>query len=427
MKIFFTLCIFLFINDYCWAQPKGIQTLFEQAKEAYSSHDYETFRSKLFEANTLHPYHQTILYQLGIACALTNQPEESIHYLQRAIQIDARYKLDIPDLNSLIGRKDYAELRSLQIQLREPIIQSDTAFVLKDRTLHIECLDLDPGSKQFYLGSIYQNKIIKVDSGGNVSDFISSGYEGMTSVFGVKVDKRRNVLWVCSSPTLQMKTKTSSDRSYVFQFDLKDGRLLKKYAPEGSYTEHSFGDLCLTARGDVYVSDSKNNLIYRVNENSETLELFYESEEFWNIQGLTTTDNGQYLYISDYIKGLYRLNLMDKKLVKLSFPWDHDIKGVDGLTFYKNRLIAIQNGIQPNQVVHYFLSPSGIDITKYKIYDRDHPAFNEPTNGCLDGNQFYYVATSQWSGYENNVQKPVSELQDIVILKSHLQPVKREH
>ncbi|HEU5290038.1 MAG TPA: hypothetical protein VFU05_05290, partial [Cyclobacteriaceae bacterium] len=64
-------------------------------------------------------------------------------------------------------------------------------------------------------------------------------------------------------------------------------------------------------------------------------------------------------------------------------------------------------------------------ITRFEIIDRAHPSFNEPTNGCVSNNTLYYVANSQWGGYDNKHQlKPVDQLQDIVVLKTDLNKIK---
>jgi hypothetical protein len=72
------------------------------------------------------------------------------------------------------------------------------------------------------------------------------------------------------------------------------------------------------------------------------------------------------------------------------------------------------------RVTRYTLNPGRDKLISYAIIDRKHPAFNEPTLGCVYRDTFYYVANSQWSGYRDQKIKPVDELQDIVILKAKL-------
>jgi len=100
---------------------------------------------------------------------------------------------------------------------------------------------------------------------------------------------------------------------------------------------------------------------------------------------------------------------------------DVTLKGIDGLVYDDHALIAIQNGTNPLRVSRYILNPEQNQITQFEIIDRKHPAFNEPTLGVVAGRTFYYIANSQWNGYDLHHEiKPDSLLQDIVILKSKL-------
>ena len=182
-----------------------------------------------------------------------------------------------------------------------------------------------------------------------------------------------------------------------------------------------FGDLILSKEGKVLVSDSKNNDIYTVNEKTNHLEPFYTSPDFWNIQGIAFTPNEKYLFIADYVRGIYRLTTKTRELIELKTNADVSLKGIDGIYFYNNSLIAIQNGVNPLRCMRYFLSKELTAITGYEIIDRKHPSFGEPTLGVVDGKDFYYIANSQWGGYNNNHKiKPDDQLQDIVILKYSL-------
>ncbi|HEY5825294.1 MAG TPA: hypothetical protein VIT44_13060 [Cyclobacteriaceae bacterium] len=404
------------------AQDPQFYNYYTLAKEAYQKKDYEANYTNLKEANRLHPYHQIIQYRLGIAAALTNRPEEAIGYLKKAILADASLKLkDNDDLTVIKNRKDFQDLLVLQEKLSSPVIQSDTAFVLKDRTLHTEGIEYNRGNKTFYLGSIHKRKVVQVNEKGEVSDFCSSAFEGMTSVFGLKVDAKKNVLWVCSSPMPEMEDYDSTLRSAVFKFDLKTGKLLKKYFLENGKPEGTFGDLILTQKGEVIVSDSRTNTIYKVNEAANQLESIFSSKEFWNIQGMAFSPDEKYLFVSDYIKGLFIVNMATKEIKQLENLTESSLKGVDGLYFYKNSLITIQNGITPFRVTRYTLNKEFTALTRFEIIDRAHPAFGEPTLGVLVGQSLYYIANSQWGGYEEGKQKSPDLLQDIVILKAKIE------
>lgn len=406
------------------AQPDSAYYYYRKAITAQEAKDTASFYHQIVKAHSFHPYHPTILYQAGVASALNRKYDEALHYLKKVTQLKANVDLERAEFNPLKTNSQYAEIKQTQADLLKPIIQSDTAFVIRNRTLHIESISKGATPNTFYCGSIHRRKIISVDNTGKYSDFTSSGQDGLTSVFGVKVDKKNNILWACSSPMQEMENFDSTARSAVFRYDIKSKKLLAKYLPEGN-RDFIFGDLTLDHSGNVFISDSKNNIIFKIDRSSDKLEEFFTSKEFWNLQGITVTPDNKYLFISDYISGIYKLELASKKLIRLKENFDLSTKSIDGLSFYNNSLIAIQNFIYPMRVTQYFLNSDQDALTEYKIIDKAHPAFNEPTIGFVDGNDFYYVANSLWSGYtDDHKLKPEDQLQDVVILKSDLRKIK---
>ena len=417
-------------------QEKDLSYYYNQAEEAYRAKAHPKFYEMIKEANRIHPYHQGILYQLGMAAALTGHKAEAIENLKKAILIDASFKLEgLADFNSIKNTPEFRSLLELQREWQRPVIHSDTAFVLHDRSLHTEGIDYDASDKTFYLGSIHKRKIVKVTASGDATDhrqvgagtsgqatdFCPEGFEGMTSIFGIKVDSKNKILWACSSPMQEMKNYDSAARSAVFKFELSTGKLLEKIQRPKWEKDGVFGDLILNKKGDVFVSDSQTNTIFIIHEKTHQLEPYFTSPDFWNIQGLSFSDNEKFLFISDYVKGIYRLELKTKTLTEVKCNLDVSLKGIDGLVCDDHSLIAIQNGTNPLRVSRYILNTDQNQIIQFEIIDRKHPAFNEPTLGVVAGKTFYYIANSQWSGYDNEHHiKPDDLLQDIVILKAKL-------
>lgn len=399
-----------------------LQKFYSEAMTAYKAKDYPQFYAKIKEAIKIHPYHQGVLYQLGIAEVLTGKKTEGIQDLKRAILIDADFKLEgIADFNSIKDSQEFKNLLALQKGWQTAVTHSEVAFTIKDRSLHTEGIEYVAATKTFYLGSIHKRKIVKVTSDGKTTDFCSSAFEGMTSIFGVKADIKRNLLWACASPIEEMENYNSTARSAVFEFELDNGRLVRKYPMKLNKNNCVFGDLILSKEGKVFISDSKNNDIYTVNERTNAIEPFYTSPEFWNIQGLTFSADEKYLFIADYVKGVFRLDIKSRELIEVKTNADVSLKGIDGIYFYNNSLVAIQNGVNPLRSSRYFLNKQLDMITRFEIIDIKHPLFGEPTLGVIDGKTFYYIANSQWGGYDDNHHiKPDDQLQDIVVLKATL-------
>ena len=416
---FITLMLFFCIS--ACAQQQDYRYFYAEADKAYREKNYKHFYELIHKANDLHPYHQVILYKTGIAAALNNFPGEAVLYLKRALLVDAGFDLLHPDLAALTGRKDFAGLITLQQELNRPIVQSDTAFIIRDRQLHAEGIAFDSQTGSFYIGSIHKRKIVRVDASGLEHDFTNSGAAGMTSVFGLKADVKHHLLWACSSPMEEMENYDAELPSFVFRFNLSNGKLEQTFAAPAEVKGSIFGDLQLGPKGGIYISDSRNNIVFIVNEQKNSLDKYFDWPEFRNIQGITFSDNGQYLFIADYITGLYRLDVKTKTLTRVTCDAEVSLKGIDGLTYYKGSLVAVQNGVNPLRVTRYYLNPEKNEIDRYEILDRAHPSFGEPTLGTLAGDTFYYIANSQWAGYDDDhTIKPSEQLHDIVILKSDL-------
>jgi hypothetical protein len=406
------------------AQSDSIYYYYQKATHAQQANDTASFYRLITRAHQLHPYHPTILFQSGVAAAMIGKHEEALGYIGKALQLNANIDLDRAEFSALISHPAFNDIKKRKTELLLPIIQSDTAFVIKDRTLHVESISKGTVPNTFYCGSIHKRKIIAVDSKGKSTDFTSSGQDGLTSVFGVKTDKKRSTLWACSSPMKEMDITDSTAGSAIFKYDLKNKKLLAKYTPDPK-RKYIFGDLTLDKNGNVFISDSRNNIIFKIDLNTNTLHEFFTSKEFWNIQGITVSDDNKSLFISDYVRGIYKLNLASKELTRLQEDFALSTKSIDGLSFYNNSLIGIQNFIYPMRVTQYFLNTEQNRLAGYKIIDKDHPAFNEPTIGFVDGDDFYYVANSLWSGYDDNRKlKPSDQLQDVVILKTDLKNIK---
>ncbi len=409
-----TLVVFSFLST---GASQNVQFYFTEATEALKKRDFVRYDSMISTALKMFPQHPIIIWHAGKAAALNNRPDSAIALLRKAINIRSDFNLSEADLFNIWKHPEFENLEKEKATLETPVITSDTAFVIDDRQLHLESVAYDPREKVLYGGSIHKRKIIRITRDGKVSDFIKAEEHGITSVFGLKIDTRRRLLWACASPMKEMQNYDSTATSALYQFSLKNGKLLASYSPSDTLTGHVFGDVILDGNGNPFVSDSKNNIIYTIDREKGVLVPFFTSPEFWNLQGMTFSGDFQELYVSDYIKGIYVLDMRTRHLTPVKAAYAISLKGADGIYFYRNSIITIQNGVYPHRVVRHWLNESKNAFDRYTVVDNNHPAFGEPTIGTFDGNTFYYVATSQWNGYENGKVKTASQLRPIVILR----------
>ena len=91
-----------------------------------------------------------------------------------------------------------------------------------------------------------------------------------------------------------------------------------------------------------------------------------------------------------------------KQVTRLADAASSTSLGVDGLVWYHNSLIGIQNGVAPARVVRFHLDASGTRIVRQEILDRNSDVADEPTIGVVIGSEYVYVANSQWEKHDDN-------------------------
>ena len=104
----------------------------------------------------------------------------------------------------------------------------------------------------------------------------------------------------------------------------------------------------------------------------------------------------------------------------LPAPEDVTIVGIDGLSFHRGGLVAIQNGMEPNRVAYFPLAPSLDRVTGERVLERGNKNFEIPTTGAVAGNSFYVIANSQLRSLGPEGVKDPEKRKPVVILEIDL-------
>jgi hypothetical protein len=222
------------------------------------------------------------------------------------------------------------------------------------------------------------------------------------------------VLWACSSAIEQTPGIEKDLLGYagVFEYDLATRRLINRYVLSNRRAKHLFGDITLSRAGSVYVSDSLDRAIYRLDGATGTIDRWLESDLFASPQGLALSGDEQVLFIADYSHGVFRVGVDDRAVRLLPYPDDMTMLGIDGLAWYNGDLIIIQNGVKPHRVIRLKLNGKLDRIVGWEVLEANHPDFDEPTLGVVvrepaGGGEsrgwsaaFYYVANSHWGAFD---------------------------
>jgi len=197
-----------------------------------------------------------------------------------------------------------------------------------------------------FVGSLKENKIVKISNGKkNFEEFIPSSSNGFLSVIGILADDHNKILWACSSNP-GVTNYPSDDPVSLKAFDLVSGEPLNSY----SFSDGGFcNDIAIDSNGNIYVTDSFNPRILRLNKSKNRLETWIESNIFegdgFNLNGITYLDN--HLYTVKMNSGeLFKVQIKENgapyNLEKVNLP--RLLNAPDGIkTINKQTLIVVEN------------------------------------------------------------------------------------
>ena len=397
-------------------------------KAAYARKDLEGFFSEAKAALDIEPQNWRFLVNYASAASLTGRMKESARALSVLLDrsIDVGIAAD-PGLAAVRGSKEFEPLKAKMAGLDAVVARNESrvAFTLPGKDLLTEGIAFDSGTGDFFVSSVRHRKIVRRAADGTVSDFVKEGADGLWSVLALAVDDRRRILWACSVALPQMTgwTKDDEGRSAVFAYDLATGRHLKTVeAPPGA-KPHVFNDLVLDDAGNVIVADSRDSAIYRLRSGGDSFETVVAPGTFRSPQGMAFSADGTRLYVGDWARGLFVLDVASGRVDDVPAPESAFIFGVDGLVRHGDSLIVTQNLARPARVSRLRLDGTGRRVTRVDILEMNNPHFNEPTLGVLAGDSYYYVAKSQWSLFDEETGAPAFEkLQAPEILELKLGP-----
>jgi sugar lactone lactonase YvrE len=262
-----------------------------------------------------------------------------------------------------------------------------------------EGITIDPAKGTIYVSSIALKKIIAINKDGSHKDFIKSGQHDFLEGLGMKIDARKQWLWVVSNAKVN-----NLFTSFVHVFDIQTGSLKQKYVIKDT-TRHLLNDLILHPNGSIYITDTYDASLYKVDPVKQTLSLFIKDSLIAWPNGIACHTNGN-MYIATYSHGLMQLDLSSKKLTPLKGYTDSTMAyNLDGLVYWNNHLIGVYNGAKTdkdNAIVQYALNNSGDKIVSEKIIDKGNALFHDPTTAAVLGNKLYVLANSYLGAYNAN-------------------------
>jgi len=364
---------------------------------AYQAEDFAAMRVAADKALQARPEYPGALFNLAFSEALDGDADAAMMTLARLAEKDIDFGVeDIEAFADLKSHSLWGDYLTAIKRIREPVGEAEVAAESDESDFIPEGIAMDPNG-DIILGSIRYGRFL-LDPG----DFLEMqmGPFGHWSVFGMRFDEQGG-LWFASSHVPQYAgiSDLSGYKAGLFRLDLEAGKISDRARLPIVDGDQVLGDLVIADAETIYTTDSVDGPVYRYSIPDARFSTLVPKGVFGSPQGLVLDESGEHLYVADYIGGLYRVHLDTANVEKVTMPANICDYGIDGLYRHGNRLIAIQNGIQPHRVVALTMSADGKAIESIETLAMNLPQFDEPTLGTVVGDDFYFVANSHWNRF----------------------------
>jgi hypothetical protein len=322
--------------------------------------------------------------------------------------------LDMGQTNELL---DSPLFRTIRMAVAPRIAGNQAPISLAHRVLEFsdpglvpEDMDYDSQTQRFFVTSVLEHKILRLDQQGNTSPFAAA--PDHWPMLALKVDARRRRLWATevAMDGFTSVARSAWGRSVLLEYQLDTGALLARYEgpPHGN-----LGDMVLANNGDPLVSDSTGGGIYRLRDRKLRR---IDDGEFISPQTIAICED-HHAFVPDYVRGLAELNLASGAVNWLPMSNHFALDGIDGLYCHHGVLMATQNGATPERVVAFFFAGSPSAVVAEQVLERATRPL-DPTHGVYVGDTFYYLANSGWNVLdEHGAVKPGAHLTRALLMK----------
>jgi sugar lactone lactonase YvrE len=247
----------------------------------------------------------------------------------------------------------------------------------------------------FYVGSTTDGTVYRGDVDEPVATpFLLSGEDGRTSAVGMKVDGR--TLFVAGGAT-----------GRVFAYDTRTGELTGSWTvanPTDPANPTFLNDLVVTRRGDVYVTDSRRPVLYRIDADDRRtdgvadLPVFlsfagtpveYRPAPAFNVGGIAASPDGRTLVLAhSAARALFRVDLRERAVTAIDLGGEP--VGGDGLVLVgRSTLYAVERQGDVGYVVTIDLDR---DLASGTVVGRTTAAsFDDPTTAARVGRSLLVV------------------------------------
>lgn len=285
-----------------------------------------------------------------------------------------------------------------------PIRRGRPIAVLPDSTFFPEGLDVDPRTGFTYVASVRYRTIAELTPRGDyVRELLPRSGVGLGAILAVRVDAQRGVLWATMSGIPQTAGFAPADSMIhgLLRLSLPDGEINGRWDLPPTGVGHTLGDVAIGPLGDVFVSDARDPVLYRLPADGGGLQPI-RHPLFRSLQGIAPAPGARAVFVADYSHGLLKVDVISGEVTRLGDAPGSTSLGCDGISWHDGAIIAVQNGVVPPRIMRFELDSAWTRMVRAEVLDRNFPVADEPTIGTIVGDEFVYIANSQWEKYDES-------------------------
>jgi hypothetical protein len=283
---------------------------------------------------------------------------------------------------------DDAKFQEVRARLEARLPRLDyapTAIELEDTGLIPEGLAYDAPSHSFFMGSIAEGKIVRIDADASVRDFANR----LDPILGVAVDSPRRILYAITTSALTQEGRKSR-RNAVLAYDVDNARLLRRADVPAAV---ALNDVAVARGGRVFATDSGAGAVYEIPRESEA-RVLVAAGQLPGANGLAASPDGSRLYVA-HSTGIAVVDLATGAAKRVANATRENIAAIDGLYQWQGELIGVQNTTNPGRAILITLARDGDSVVRVQtLVSHHHNRLDEPTTGAVRDSDFYLLAAT---------------------------------
>ncbi len=393
---------------------------FDRAASAYQQQDIEGWVKATEELHKLRPYNQDFMRHLVEGHARLGNLSKAYDIMLKMQRQGLSEDWDSIDaVEPMRNHELYDHLTGLMAEAGEPFGDVSTWSRLDSEYAMPEAMAFDESADRVLVGTVRDGLILSSSDGEEWETLVSAeDLPQLQGVFDLAVDAERGYLWVASGnvPYFRGNAREDGVRSALLRLDLETGELQREFPLSSGGGRNLIGSLVVAGDGTVFAADTQAPVIYRLEPDADELKPYFGHPGFTSLRGMALNEDGSLLYVADYALGIFVIDATGgQQAWQLAVPETFNAGGIDGLFWWNDHLIAIQNAITPQRVVRLKLGKDGLGVTAVAPLAAALESFDMPTFGVMDGRELYFFAVSHWR-HVNAAGGVEGELPDVPIM-----------